>query len=316
MKRRGSIRLLAISAAVSLGLVVSPAMGAEQQAENFSLVVFPDTQYSSQSYPAAIDAQGKWVKENKDERNIAYALHAGDIVDDADEPGQWETAKNGMGWLEGNVPYILGVGNHDMDAMSNGEDPEKVRDTEAFNKNFPVSKFEDLPSFGGSYPEGKNDNSYHTFSAGGTDWLALSLKYVPTDKELDWANKVVADHPNHQVMIVSHSYQKGDQKTEDGKRIWSELASKHANISFVFSGHHVAAGMIEEEGEKGNTVYQIQADYQDPDKLDPNSFFRLMEFNPTDKTVSVETYSPYLNENKDDKDNEFVIENFEFMPAA
>lgn len=317
MTRTRPMRLLALSATVAFGLIAAPAHAADSpnQADPFSIVVFPDTQYSSESYPAAFDAQGQWIKDNKDNRNIKYALHVGDVVDDSDQAGQWTTATNAMGWLEGNVPYIIGVGNHDMDAMPDGDDPETVRDATAFNENFPVSKFESMPSFGGSYPEGQNDNSYHTFSAGGTDWLVLSLKYVPTDEELAWGNRVIAEHPDHQVMVLTHSYQKGEQKTEAGKRIWSELVSKHANVSFVFSGHHVAAGMIEEQGDNGNTVYQIQADYQDKNTLDPNSFFRVMDFDPAAETVSVETYSPYLDANKDDAANEFVIKDFEFLPA-
>src|SRR5690606_36513375 len=199
-----------------------------------------------------------------------YALHVGDVVHNSDETLQWQRAVNGMNYLQHAVPYIIGVGNHDMD------DAQNSRDTTAFNKNFPRSKFDDLPSFGGTYPDNGNDNSYHTFSAGGTDWLVLALKYEPTDSELEWGNKVIADHPNHQTMIVTHSYQKGDQRTETGDEVWQKLVSKHNNVSFVFSGHHVAAGMLESEGEQGNTVYQVQADYQDSGNPDPNSYLRYM----------------------------------------
>lgn len=316
MRRTRGMRILALGAAFSLALVSAPAAaapttgGQAAQAEDFSIAVLPDTQYNSKFYPKVWDSTGKWLASQAGPRNIKYALHVGDVVHDSDEPVQWERAVNGMDYLQDAVPYIIGPGNHDMDDAGNS------RDATAFNKHFPRSKFADLPSFGGSYPSDQNDNSFHTFSAGGTDWLVMALKFEPTDKELQWANQVIADHPNHQTMIVTHSYQKGDERTETGEEIWQKLVAKHKNISFVFSGHHVEAGMLKSRGEQGNTVYQIQADYQDPDKPDPNSYLRQMQFSPANNTVEVSTYSPHLDKNKTDADNEFTIKNFEFLPAA
>lgn len=314
-------RLSAIAAAVSL-VAISASAGIasadidslpgdiQPSQDDFSIVVLPDTQYNSKSYPTVWDSTGKWIAAEAQSRTIEYALHVGDVVHNSDEDIQWQRAVNGMDYLHDAVPYIIGPGNHDMDDAANS------RDATAFNKNFPRSKFTDLPSFGGTYPSDGNDNSYHMFSAGGTDWLVLALKYEPTDAELEWGNQVIADHPNHQTMVVTHSYQKGDQRNETGEEVWDKLASKHENISFVFSGHHVAAGMIESQGENGNTVYQIQADYQDPDAVDPNTFLRYMRFSPADDTVKVYTYSPHLDENKTDAANQFTIDGFEFMPAG
>lgn len=284
--------------------------------EKFSLAIFPDTQYSADSYPEVFEAQGRWVAENKDKRRIAYGIHTGDVVDDSGDDEQWSNARRAMAPLDGKLPYIVGVGNHDMDAMSDGGDPEKDRDADAFNENFPVSRFSGLPSFGGSLPEGRNDNSFHTFRAGGTDWLVLALKFAPTDEEIAWGNTVIADHPRHQVMIATHGYQKGTEKDHTGRQLWSELVRKHRNVSFVFSGHHHTQGVIEEKGEHGNTVYQVQADYQESGKRDPNSYLRMMEFDPKAKKVSVQTYSPFLKKNLTDEENQFTIDGVDFMPAA
>lgn len=314
-------RFAALTAAFSLTLVSLPAAdastgsasttGDEQtpRQNDFGIVVLPDTQYDSKSFPTIWDSTGKWIADQAKPRNIRYALHVGDVVHNSDEPQQWTRAVNGMDYLDGAVPYIIGPGNHDMD------DAENSRAATAFNEHFPRSAFSDLPSFGGTHPSDGNDNSYHTFSAGGTDWLALALKYEPTQQELDWANRVVANHPDHQTMIVTHSYQKGEERTETGDEVWNELASKHENISFVFSGHHVDAGMIEEQGDAGNTVYQIQADYQNSDNPDPNSFLRYLRFSPSAQTVDVRTYSPHLDENKTGADNHFTIDNVDFLSA-
>ncbi len=311
-----SVVLLIVVAMFSVNLVAVPSAAAAAAAENFSIVVFPDTQYSADSFPQAFEAQGRWVRDNRDARNIRYAVHVGDVVDESNQNRQWRNATSSMGLLEGRVPYIIGVGNHDMDAMPRGQNPAVVRDAEAFNSNFPRSKFSNLPSFGGSLPASRNDNSYHKFTAGGTDWMVLALKYVPTDAEIAWANQIIAANPRHQVMIVTHAYQRGTQRDATGNKLWAQLVSRHANVSFVFSGHYVNQGLITERGQRGNTVYQVQADYQNANVLDPNSYLRIMEFNPTAKTVDVKTYSPYLNRNLTDARNQFVIRNVEFMPGA
>ncbi|MFJ6718700.1 MULTISPECIES: metallophosphoesterase [unclassified Streptomyces] len=320
MKRFTAQALGVAAAALSIGLASLPATAAPARQhtaapENFTLVVFPDTQYSAESFPQAFNAQGKWVKDNTTTLNIKYAIHEGDIVDDSDQQNQWNNATSALGRLTGTTPYILGVGNHDMDAMPLGQNPAVVRDAKAFNRNFPRRAFSSLPTFGGSYPATQNDNSYHLFSAGGTDWLLLSLKYAPTDDEIAWGNKVITDHPNRQVAVVTHAYQNGTTKDATGRKLWTDLVSRHANVSLVFSGHYVNQGLITEKGINGNTVYQIQADYQNPSALEPNSYLRILRFNPVAKTISVRTYSPYLNKNMTDAKNQFTLQNVNFPPA-
>lgn len=311
-----SMALTGCSAPAATPQQAAPAPAPAPAPEKFSIAIFPDTQYAADSYPEVFEAQGKWVAENTASRRIAYGIHTGDVVDKSDKEEQWNNAKKAMAPLDGTLPYIVGVGNHDMDAMADGGEPEEDRDADAFNENFPVGKFSDLPSFGGSLPEGKNDNSFHTFRAGGTDWLVMTLKYAPTDEEIAWGNKVIADHPRHQVMLATHGYQKGTEKDEVGKQLWSELVRKHENISFVFSGHYHTQGLIEEKGDHGNTVYQVQADYQESGERDPNSYLRMMDFDPVAKTVSVQTYSPYLKKDLTDDDNRFTLDGVDFMPAA
>ncbi|MFB9687334.1 metallophosphoesterase [Amycolatopsis plumensis] len=320
MATLGTARLFGAATIMLLSSAVLPATAhgapAVDAAEKFSIVVIPDTQYAAERYPAAFNAQGQWIKDNRVARNIRYVVHEGDIVDDSDQTGQWANANSALGRLDGNTPYILGVGNHDMDAMPKGQDPAVVRDAAAFNANFPVTRFSGLPSFGASYPAGKNDNSYHTFTAGGTSWLILALKYAPTDAEIAWGSTVIAAHPRHQVMVVTHAYQSGTTKDSVGKKLWTQLVSKHANVSFVFSGHYTAQGLITEKGMNGNTVYQVQADYQNILQLAPNSYFRVMNFDPAARTVAVTTYSPYLNKYLTDAKNQFTLTNVAFLPAV
>jgi hypothetical protein len=285
------------------------------RAEKFSIVAIPDTQYSSMGYPAAFNAQTTWIRNNRERLGIRYAVHEGDIVDNSAQAAQWSNARAALGRLDGHVPYILAVGNHDMDGMPRGQDPAAVRNATTFNRAFPVARFAGRPSFGGSYPAGRNDNSFHTFTAGGTDWLVLALKFAPTGAETAWGNRVIAAHPRHQVIVVTHSYQDGATKDGIGKILWTRLARKHPNVSFVLSGHYMNQGLIIQKGARGNTVYQIEADYQNRHRLAPNSYLRLMTFDPAARTVTVRTYSPYLNRYLTGPKNHFVLTDVAFIPA-
>ena len=78
-----------------------------------------------------------------------------------------------------------------------------VRDTSAYNKYFPVSRFSDLE---GTFEAGKIDNAYRSFSAGGVDWLVLNLELWPRKEVVTWAKSVVASHPDENVMVLTHAY--------------------------------------------------------------------------------------------------------------
>ena len=60
----------------------------------FSLVVLPDTQFYSQSYPNTFIAQTQWVVDNLTSRNIAFVSHLGDIV----QSGESGTSRNQTEW--------------------------------------------------------------------------------------------------------------------------------------------------------------------------------------------------------------------------
>ncbi|GAA2367174.1 hypothetical protein GCM10010432_24860 [Catellatospora methionotrophica] len=276
-----------------------------QAAENFTLVMLPDTQYASEYWPEVFRSQMQWVDTQQAARNIEYVLHVGDVVDNSDQLAQWNNSKSAMGLPTDDVPYIIAPGNHDLDPGT----ASTTRTTTRYNTHYPRSTFTGLPSFGGTYPAAKNDNTYHTFTAGGADWLVLALKYAPSAAEIAWANQVVAAHPGHNAILVTHAYQNGNTKDTNGTRLWNELVSRHANFRFTFSGHYHNAGRITQQGIHGNTVHQIQADYQNNSSRDPNSYLRVLTYNPTADSLDVKTYSPFLNRYMTDATNQFVLNN-------
>lgn len=313
------MRITKLTRTLSVALAIFVVTGSSGQvaqaqpqtlaAENFSFVVLPDTQYASEYWPEVFRAQMQWVDDQETANNIRYVLHVGDVIDNSDQVAQWNNSKSAMGLPSDDVPYIIGPGNHDLDSTS-------TRATTRYNTHYPRSRFTVLPTFGGTYPATANDNAYHTFTAGGVDWLVLALKYAPSDAEIAWANQVVTAHPNHNAILVTHAYQNGTTKDTNGNRLWTNLVSKHANFRFTFSGHYVNAGVITQQGVNGNTVYQIQADYQNSTSRDPNSYLRWLTYNATTDSLEVKTYSPFLNRYMTDAKNQFVLNNIRPVPPA
>jgi len=57
---------------------------------------------------------------------------------------------------------------------------------------------------------------------------------------------------------------------------------------------------------KGHTVNSILADYQDSPH-GGDGWLRLMTFSPSNNTISVETYSPYLDQHNPTASSAFVL---------
>ena len=80
------------------------------------------------------------------------------------------------------------MGNHDDSAWFN-----RYYDYETFGTN--------QSWFGGSYQEGKLDHTYWFVTAGGREYLILSLGWAPSWDVLDWAKGVVEEHSDKNVII-------------------------------------------------------------------------------------------------------------------
>ncbi len=162
--------------------------------ENFTIVVLPDTQNYSSTYPATFTAQTQWIVNNQDDLNIVYVAHEGDIVNDASVTSQWTNADAAMDLLDAaNIPYGVVPGNHD-----------EIGGTTNYNNYFGVNRFcTSYPTgcksfYGGSFPAGDNQNNYTLFTASGMDFIVINLDYTsPAAGSLDWADDLAQDkqHP-------------------------------------------------------------------------------------------------------------------------
>jgi len=286
--------------------------------DSFTVAVLPDTQYYSLYFPEVFTAQTEWLASERAKQNIAFVLHEGDVTH-TKTAQEWRRALQSMRILDGKLPYAIVPGNHD-------------EGSNLFDQYFPVSRYRNLPTFGGTFEPNKLDNNYHFFSAGGIDWLVIGLDYGPTDDKLVWANNLAAAHPDRHVIILTHAYLSGNNTRQgsgptpdvvpkppknNGEEMWQELVKRQPNIQFVFSGHAVSpdgAGRLTSIGDNGNKVYQMLANYQSfgnrPGQMGVNGgngYLRLVTFNPGKDTVEVKTYSPYLDNYLTDNDNQFTL---------
>src|SRR6476660_10325807 len=148
----------------------------------FSVVVLPDTQYYSSSWPDIFAAQTRWIVTNREAQQIAFVLHTGDVVD-SDLPAQWDPASQALHLLDGEIPYAMTAGNHDYFNLADRMG--------MINTYFPPSHFTQYPWFGGTFEPGHLENSFSLFSAGGGRWVVLALEFGPRDEVLAWADSVL-----------------------------------------------------------------------------------------------------------------------------
>jgi len=296
----------------------------------FTVAVLPDTQLYSEKYPQTYRAQTEWILENRRARNIAAVLHLGDITNH-NTPDEWKNASAAMAVLDGQIPYFLVPGNHDYSERGGCRDR-----TTRMNEYFPVDRFRSLSNFGGTYdkePE-RIENSFHTFTAAGRKFLVIALEFGPRQDVVRWANEVVAQHRDHEAILITHAYMYFDETRYDwkqhgpkqswnphsypvaaatgddvldGEELWTELVSRHENFILTLNGHVLRDGLgrLTSRTPAGRDVHQMLVNFQ----MRPNGgdgWLRLLEFRP-DATVQVSDYSPVRKQRNESKQNQFTL---------
>jgi calcineurin-like phosphoesterase family protein/Big-like domain-containing protein/purple acid phosphatase-like protein/lectin family protein/Calx-beta domain-containing protein len=282
----------------------------ERNTGPFRVVILPDTRaYIAQikgGTPAMLEAQSRWIAAQADALNIVFALHTGDVTEN-NSAAEWALAQT---HLQLPVPLAIAPGNHDG---LNGP----VAQTVLFNTYFPPAQARTRSEFGGLFETNKLDNAYYYFSGGGVDWLVLALEFIPRDIVLDWANRIVAANPQRKVIVLTHGFVAEDDTmptvAESGRenapaQIWEKLLRRHANIAFVFSGHTEGDGLGRrvDVGDYGNKVVQLSANFSGH-LNGGNGYLRILEFDPAQDRLHVQTFSPYLNGSKTDPENQFDV---------
>lgn len=202
------------------------------------------------------------------------------------------TARAGYAKLAGKVPFSVVPGNHDHDAMWTDADhpPAPVfKDMSSLGllhagglDNFRSVFGADQPFFKGqpwyvASHDGGADSA-QIFTAGGYTFLHIGLQFDAHNASLDWAAKVIAEHPGLPTIISTHDFLEtnGDRvpnplidnhaiDPEDNtpQMIWDKLISQHDQIFLVLCGHEHAQATRVDPNKAGHQVWQLLSDYQD-----------------------------------------------------
>lgn len=255
------------------------------------MAIYPDTQNESGEGTAGrIYKRSQWVVANKAAKDYRFVTHSGDLVNWGWlVPAQYASASAGMKPLEdANLPYFIAIGNHDTRAVGwdgiagsrgyggsayvgNPECVERlgaaqcntsllVRGTQEFNATFTAARYGAVK---GAFEANKVDNSYSTFEAAGKKFMVLNLELWPRTEAVNWAKGVVAAHPDHNVIIVTHSYLNGNgtiyssnggYSTNSPQYLYDNLVKLYPNVKMVFSGHVGGFASRTDVGTNGNKI--------------------------------------------------------------
>lgn len=255
----------------------------------YTFVWMSDSQYYTQTLSHVMQAQMDWIAEKKDELNIQYVFHTGDIVENAHQEYQWIVADRLMGELEATgIPNGVLAGNHDV---------LPGNDYTMYSKYFGASRYEHLPHYGESYKD--NRGHYDLISSHGNDYIMVYMGWGEGEEEVAWLNKVLAEYPDRKAILNFHDYVRANgERSVTGNYLFENVVVPNPNVIMVLSGHYTGAALITDEldddgdGVPDRKVFQILSDYQNHAE-GGDGYMKLLHFDTTSNTLHVKTYSPY-----------------------
>ena len=286
-------------------------------AENsFTIAVVPDSQQEVlDGKDTRLANRFQWLIANREALNLKCVLHVGDMLNwDTADHIQYERASAAVKLLdEARLPYVFTQGNHDT--FATGGTPEKpggsarpgnvhnnLRNTATCNRYFPLKRFTAL---GGVFEPGKIDNAWHTFHAGGLDWLVINLELWARTNAVAWAKTVVDQHPSFNVILLTHSFLtngKGIESRNGGygdnspQYVFDQLIAPSPNFRLVFSGHTGVHGYRHDHGVAGNDIYEFLQTYHDP----VTNPVRLFTIDTQAGTIKTHVFCPSQSKDKPD----------------
>lgn len=291
---------------------LSSWLATSQAAEPFTIGLLPDTQFYSEKYPDTYISQALWLREEFRAKRLNFVVGLGDIVQNPSVEMEWQNADKAAKILDGVVPYTIVPGNHDMVTTEAG----LTRNTQLYRKYFPPARYSAEPWYGGHMGEG-NDNNFCRFEASGYKLLVISLEFCPSDEALAWAKKVIDDHPQHAVIVATHSYLGLKERDKlgptaykiagnSGEQMWEKFIAKNPSIFLVVSGHFSGVNQMVSKNEAGLPVLEILTDYQSTGS-GGDGWLRTMRFVPAESKIYIEAYSPLLKQKHEDPQHTLTL---------
>lgn len=290
--------------------------------QDFTIIGLPDTQFYTSELNGGTNAMYKsqmnWIVANLNTENIVYMQGLGDCVQNGDNVlAEWQRTDTAMRIIEDplstaltdGVPYGINVGNHDQTPVGS-----PAGTTTMFNSYFGSSRFAGRAYYGGHYGT-NNNNNYTLFSAGGLDFININIEYAPSMDAniITWMQNLLTTYSNRRAIIGSHYILNANGTFGTQGQALYNAVKAYPNVFLMLCGH-VTEEAKRQDTYNGNTITTLMSDYQARTN-GGNGWLRIMKFSPVNNTISVKTYSPWLNQYETDANSQFVI-NYNMQPTA
>jgi len=261
-----------------------------------------DTQNISRHQPEVFNAMRDWILDNREKENILFVAHTGDVVDGF-SPTMFENAANALVPLFETLPGMVVSGNHDISKSG----------SQYYFLQQPYAQL--VQKEGQTYQDGAA--AYVTFHACDTDFLVFGLGYgvyCPA-----WVNEIIAQHPNHVVIVIMHKgLQEDGRFFTEARALYREVMPHCPTFRLLLCGHMrgtlTRTDWFDDDGDgvQERSVTSMMFNYQD-DRVDGLGFMRLLRFDPLTRSIEVCTYSPWLDlwhyAKAEEGEDHFILEN-------
>jgi len=250
-----------------------------------------------------------WLAENADARKLAFVTHTGDLIQNWVDPGQTEERARREYEVASRLQGVLDANGIANSVLPGNHDNKRGVSNDLFNEYFGPERYRDRPWFGGSLTADDNSANWSSFAAGGARFVMISLPYAYGEREVAWAQDVVAAHRDANVVISTHEHLMPATATDEAERsttsrwvshgdlLWERVVAPNRNVVLVLSGHFHGLGAIITEnagGIPGHTVLEALADYQEfrtPTGERATGFQRLLQVDLAAGMLAVDTFS-------------------------
>ncbi|WP_170297099.1 lamin tail domain-containing protein [Agromyces salentinus] len=310
----GEAELLVQSAPRRSGASAHGADGTFEDPGRYDLAIshLTDTQYLTEAYPEVYAEVVGWVAANAAPRKIAFATHTGDLVQNWVDPGQEESRARREFEIASTMQAALDDAGVPNSVLPGNHDNKRGASNELFNEFFGPERYAGAAWYGGSIARDDNSANFSLIEHDGARFLMLSLPYAYGERELAWAEQVVAAHPDRNVIVSAHEHvtpkladaaagrSTGSRWLSRGDELWERVIAPNRNVIAVLSGHFHGLGKIVTEdagGLPGHTVVELLADYQEfrtHTGERATGFQRLLQLDLGGGTIAVDTISSTL----------------------
>jgi len=193
---------------------------------DFSIVVFPDTQYYQGQNAYVFKDQANWVVSHQAALNIKAVIGMGDIIDGGGYPidangtvsgtcvnapsstwqTQWQQARAAVNILNAHgIYYQPTIGNHDYDCEADRPQPRSATNYFHYFGNLALSPTTYILDSQGK----RTPNFYKIMKMGSTNYMILSLEFFPQSWVVKTANNLISNFSGP-VIVATHAYLAND----------------------------------------------------------------------------------------------------------